>query len=110
MTNRRIVITGHLGQLGRALTRVLSDNTLLLLDLPEHDITDLSAISEIVDFAPDLVIHPAAFTDVDGAERMPDVAFRVNCVGTHNIALACQRSGAVWSGRARRRWQGRGYR
>jgi dTDP-4-dehydrorhamnose reductase len=95
MMEQRIVITGHLGQLGRALKQVLSDNPLLLLDLPEHDITDSSIIPLITHYAPDLVMHSAAYTDVDGAEREPDAAYRVNCVGTHNIALASQRSGAA---------------
>jgi dTDP-4-dehydrorhamnose reductase len=91
----RIVITGHKGQLGRALQEVLAGEELLGLDLPEHDITDPTTIVDlVVDFQPDLVIHGAAMTNVDGCERNPDLAFRVNTLGTQNLALACMRSGA----------------
>jgi len=92
----RIAITGHKGQLGRALQRRLGDHELLLVDLPEADITDpASIIPLIVDFRPDVVLHGAALTDVDGCARNPDLAFRVNAWGTQNVALACQRAGAV---------------
>ncbi|MDH7484650.1 MAG: dTDP-4-dehydrorhamnose reductase [Anaerolineae bacterium] len=89
------MITGCLGQLGRALREALADRTLLLLDLPEGDITDPAIIPVIADFQPDVVLHPAAYTDVDGAEREPDAAYRVNVWGTQNVALACQRCGAA---------------
>jgi dTDP-4-dehydrorhamnose reductase len=92
----RIVITGHKGQLGRALQEVLKGETLLGLDLPEHDITDRQAIAQaIADFRPQVVIHAAAMTNVDGCERDPDAAYRINSLGTQNVALACQRSGAA---------------
>jgi len=92
----RIAITGHKGQLGTALQQELVREELLGVDLPEHDITDpCSIIETIVDFRPDVVIHGAAMTDVDGCERNPDLAFRVNVLGTQNIALACGRCGAV---------------
>ncbi|MBL7184440.1 MAG: dTDP-4-dehydrorhamnose reductase [Anaerolineae bacterium] len=92
----RIVITGHKGQLGRALQEVLKRETLFGLDLPEHDITDRQAVIQaIADFAPQVVIHAAAMTDVDGCERDPDAAYRINGLGTQNVALACQRCGAA---------------
>ena len=91
----RIAITGCLGQLGRALQQALAHHTLLLLDLPDGDVTDPAIIPIIADFAPDVVIHPAAYTDVEGAEREPDAAYRVNVWGTQNVALACQQAGAA---------------
>jgi len=92
----RIVITGHKGQLGRALQEVLERETLFGLDLPEHDITDRQAVIQaIADFAPLVVIHAAAMTNVDGCERDPDAAHRINGLGTQNVALACQRCGAA---------------
>lgn len=92
----RIAITGHGGQLGTALQGALAGEELLGLDLPEHDITDPASITAaVVAFRPDVVIHAAAMTDVDGCERNPDQAFRVNALGTQNIALACGRCGAA---------------
>ncbi len=86
----RILITGHKGQLGRALQAVLAEHTLAGCDLPEQDITDRTAIGATISgFAPDLVIHTAAWTDVDGCARDPEKAYLVNAIGTQNVALAC---------------------
>jgi dTDP-4-dehydrorhamnose reductase len=91
----RVVITGHNGQLGRQLQGAFASHDLLRLDLPDDDITDPRLSSTIAAFRPDLVLHAAAFTDVDGCEMDPDKAFRVNAVGTQNVALGAQQAGAV---------------
>lgn len=90
----RLAITGAEGQLGRSLRQVFANQEMLLLDLPPWDITSEETISFLVQWAPDLVIHAAAVTDVDDCERDPESAFRVNAGGTRKVALACQRSGA----------------
>jgi dTDP-4-dehydrorhamnose reductase len=92
----RIFITGCKGQLGRALYAALAEHTLAGCDLPELDIADRSAIgAAIADFGPDVVIHTAAWTDVDGCAREPERAYRVNALGTQNVALACAACGAA---------------
>lgn len=92
----RIFITGNKGQLGRALYTALADHTLSGCDLPELDITDRQAIgAAIADFGPDVVLHGAAWTDVDGCARDPDRAYRANALGTQNVALACAEAGAA---------------
>lgn len=91
-----VVITGSAGQLGTALQTTLSHRDLLLMDVPEHDITDYQrTLRTIVDFRPDLVVHTAAFTNVDRCEVEPESAYRVNALGTQNVALACQRCDAA---------------
>lgn len=91
----RVVITGHNGQLGRQLLTAFATHTLLPLDLPCDDITDRGIVRCITDFQPDLVVHAAAYTDVDGCETEPERAFRVNAVGTQNVALSAQAAGAA---------------
>lgn len=91
----RIVITGYRGQLGRSLHMLLEDEELFLIDLPEHDFTDPAIIEALLDFSPEAVIHAGAYTNVDGCARDPDLAYRVNALGTQHLALACQRSGAA---------------
>lgn len=92
----RIAITGHKGQLGQALIKRLTDDEVLGLDLPEHDITQALAISDtIAEYRPDVVIHTAALTDVDRCAHEPELALRINGLGTHNVALACQRCDAA---------------
>jgi len=90
----RVAITGALGQLGRSLQDALEGHDLLRIDLPVHDVTDKGIIPSIADFEPDCVVHTAAMTDVDGCERDPDAAYRINAVGTRNVALGCQRCNA----------------
>ena len=92
----RIAVTVHKGQLGTALQEALADAELLGLDLPEHNITEAGSISEaIVEFQPHVVIHGAALTNVDGCEREPELAYRINTLGSQNVALACGRCGAA---------------
>ncbi len=89
-----ILITGANGQLGKALQRTLIGHTLSLVDLPDVDITEHAAMAVVVDREkPDVVIHCAAYTDVDGCARDPILAHRVNALGTQNVALACQSAG-----------------
>ncbi|MBC7254875.1 MAG: dTDP-4-dehydrorhamnose reductase [Chloroflexi bacterium] len=92
----RIAITGSTGQLGRALQEALVGDHLLLLKRPEHDITLLDPLlSAVRDFQPEVIIHTAAMTDVDGCEKDPSLAYRVNVLGTRNVALAAQACGAA---------------
>lgn len=86
----RILITGALGQLGTALQRTLSADQLTLVDLPEVDVTEREAIfTAMSDARPEVVIHCAAYTDVDGCARDPALAYKVNGLGSQNVALAC---------------------
>lgn len=90
----RVLITGHKGQLGRALQARWP--SAVGVDLPEVDITEAGAIDSIVaEHRPDLIMHCAAMTDVDGAARDPQAAYRANGLGTQNVALAAARSGAA---------------
>ena len=91
----RVVITGNNGQLGRQLTQVFAAHEILPLDLPGADITEPGIVALVTRFAPDLIVHAAAYTDVDGAERDPDLAYRVNVIGTQNMALAARAAGAA---------------
>ncbi len=91
----RVVVTGHKGQLGRQLLEAFSEHEVMGIDVPEYDITAYPGIVDAIGaFEPQLVVHAAAYTNVDGCARDPDLANRVNGLGTQNIALACQRCGA----------------
>lgn len=87
----RILITGAQGQVGQALVAALhSQHTLIPVNHADLDISLSSATSHIISLQPELVIHPAAFTNVDACAREPDRALIVNGLGTKHIALACQ--------------------
>ena len=90
-----ILITGARGRLGGKLVELLSpDHTITGLDLPEVDLSDPAVVARLVELRPDLVIHCAAWTDVDGCARDPQRALVVNAYGSKHVALACQQVGA----------------
>ncbi|HYZ18830.1 MAG TPA: dTDP-4-dehydrorhamnose reductase [Gaiellaceae bacterium] len=74
-----VLITGAGGQLGTALAEVF----------PEADArprAELDVTAPALDYRPGLVLHAAAWTDVDGAEADPQGAARVNVLGTRMVA------------------------
>lgn len=91
-----ILITGVKGQLGHELYEMLDGReTVTGIDIEDVDITDAQKVHEYInDFQPDVVIHPAAYTNVDACESNVDLAYKVNAVGTQNIASACLNTGA----------------
>ena len=92
----KVLITGSSGQLGTMLQSKLTGQELALVDLPEVDICDREQIFSIVNsFQPELIIHCAAYTNVDGCVSSPELAYRVNSLGTQNVALACHDTGAA---------------
>jgi dTDP-4-dehydrorhamnose reductase len=94
----RILVTGAGGLLGRRVMAELTARGHTPQGVPHTvlDITDCEAVSRVVgDARPELVIHCAAMTQVDRCAEQPDQALRVNGFGTHNVALACQQSGAA---------------
>jgi dTDP-4-dehydrorhamnose reductase len=83
--DRVVLITGAGGQLGHALADVFADTDVLALTRAEWDVTE-PAPPELPE--PALVLHAAAWTDVDGAEADPQGAAAVNVGGTlHAAAL-----------------------
>jgi len=82
---RRVLITGAGGQLGRALQDVFSEDDLVALDREGWDVTRLPS-DTVSQGRFDLVLHTAAWTDVDGAEADPQAAAAANVGGTMNVA------------------------
>ncbi|HXK59603.1 MAG TPA: dTDP-4-dehydrorhamnose reductase [Acidobacteriota bacterium] len=93
----RIAITGTTGMLGQVLCPLLArHHDVVPLSIDRLDITSLEDTRrQIVEAQPNWVVHVAAFTQVDDAETKPLEAYRVNAVGTRNVALAAQEAGAA---------------
>jgi dTDP-4-dehydrorhamnose reductase len=96
MTKRRILITGATGMLGRTLAQHWSGrHEVFTPKRSELDITDaLNCATVIRDVRPEIVVHCAAHTAVDRCEAEAEAAYRLNAIGSANIAIACQRAGA----------------
>lgn len=95
----RILVTGLSGQLGRALRKTLTAVGHQIIDHvplvpPAFDVSKHDVVPLITDLGPDLVIHAAAMTNVDGAAKDPDLAFSINAFGTQNVAHGCLRCNA----------------
>lgn len=93
----KVLVTGVKGQLGYDMIRRLNERKIECkgVDLEDFDLTDREAVMAAVEaYAPDAVVHCAAYTAVDKAEEMQDVCRAVNVGGTRNIALACRAVGA----------------
>jgi dTDP-4-dehydrorhamnose reductase len=82
---RRVLITGAGGQLGRALQEAFKDDDVLALRREDWDVT-FPPSDKLSQGGFDLVLHTAAWTDVDAAEADPQQATAVNVGGTGNAA------------------------
>ncbi|MDP3035129.1 MAG: dTDP-4-dehydrorhamnose reductase [Methanobacteriaceae archaeon] len=87
----KVLIIGSEGMLGHDLVEILSaENEISTTTIDTLDITDIEKTIETVkNINPDVVVHAAAFTDVDGSETNADLAYKVNVLGTRNVAVAC---------------------
>jgi dTDP-4-dehydrorhamnose reductase len=110
-----ILITGAEGQLGQALVaRLSAAGTVHAFNRGALDITDHQAVARAcADARPDLILNPAAFTDVDGAETRAREALAVNGVAAGILARAARAHDAafvhystdfVFAGRDARDW------
>lgn len=80
---RRVLITGAGGQLGAALVEAFAGDDVVALDRAGWDVS-LPPPAGLD--PPDLVLHAAAWTDVDGAEDDPQGAAAVNVGGVSHAA------------------------
>jgi dTDP-4-dehydrorhamnose reductase len=91
----KATIFGASGLLGRALMREWNGDEVVGLGSREVDIRDADKVRQVVEKArPDWIVLAAAYTNVDGCESHPDLAFAVNRDGAVNVAEAAKRAGA----------------
>ncbi|OAA92734.1 dTDP-4-dehydrorhamnose reductase [Clostridium coskatii] len=101
----KVLITGGKGQLAGQLREILVsgkseigvidkiyfDAEVRFPSREELDITRLNDVRKfIIDYAPDIIINCAAYTNVDKCETDFENAFKVNSLGARNLALASQ--------------------
>lgn len=88
----KVMITGSSGQLGSDLIRILNSSYRCFPMTRKHlDIRNQHHVNEVVrNIVPDVIIHAAAYTNVDQAESERLEAYETNALGTRNIADAAQ--------------------
>ncbi len=91
----RVTIFGASGLLGKALTQEWSGDVLTGLSSRDADIRDAKRVRHVIqETRPQWIVLAAAYTDVDGCEGNPELAFAVNRDGAVNVAAAAKEVGA----------------
>ncbi|WML54768.1 dTDP-4-dehydrorhamnose reductase [Neobacillus sp. PS3-12] len=89
----KVVVTGAKGQLGQDVMKQLQaqNHEAFGTDRDDLDITNEADVLKFIsDVKPDVILHCAAYTNVDAAEADRETAYQVNAVGTENMAKAAK--------------------
>ena len=97
MRERRILIVGAAGQVGRELQRSFAGcGVLTCVDRDDVDLAQPDQVRTLVrNTQPDVILNAAAYTAVDRAESEPDAAMAINAEAPRVLAEEAQRRGAL---------------
>lgn len=113
----KVLVTGVKGQLGYDVVRRLNERGIENqgVDIDDFDLTDREqTLAAIRAYAPDVVVHCAAYTAVDRAEDNQELVYNINVNGTKYVAEACKELDAkmvyistdyVFDGQGTRPWE-----
>lgn len=91
----KVMIIGATGLLGKALTRAWDSDEVVGVGSRDVDIREADQVREVINReSPQWIVLSAAYTDVDGCEGNPELAFAVNRDGPVNVALAAKAVGS----------------
>ena len=89
LRDKKIIITGADGMLGRAfeecLVRKAPGANVSCFSRFQLDVTDNNSVLNLTSLDPDIIIHCAGLTNADECTRNPDLAYNVHYRGTKNI-------------------------
>lgn len=93
----RIAVTGAAGGLGRAfLAAVPPGHEVRAFARRDLDVRNNEEVgAAMASIEPDVILHFAALTSVDGCEDEPQRAAETNVLGSFNVAAAARRTGAL---------------
>lgn len=90
----RILVTGSKGQLGYDCLRRLKErgyNEVLGIDIEDLDLTNEQAVYKYInEYKPNVIIHNAAWTQVDKAEENYDKVYQINSLAPKYLAEVCK--------------------
>jgi len=96
----KVLVTGANGQLGKTLQKLYKENEdnikFTFATKKELDITDAQQIQKYFsNNKVDYCINCAAFTNVEQAEKTPDIALSINAEAVKNLAKACKKVNTI---------------
>lgn len=92
----KILVTGAKGMLAKAILKRFKEENLICTDIEELDITNKDNVELFVKKVnPNIIINCAAYTDADKAESEKDKAYKINAIGTKNLAIAAKNNNAI---------------
>ncbi|MCF7566770.1 dTDP-4-dehydrorhamnose reductase [Sabulilitoribacter arenilitoris] len=98
--NKRVLVTGANGQLGKTINELFSKNEVNLeftfVTKATLDITKEVGLKQFFKNNKfDYCINCAAYTNVEQAEKTPEIAYKVNAEGVKYLAEACKQTDTV---------------
>lgn len=91
----KVVVTGSDGQLGKTFAEVVSGLDAISFDFKTSNELDITCSDQLRDTFEkghyDFCINCAAYTNVEQAEKSPDLAYQVNAEGVKNLAEVCKK-------------------
>jgi len=93
----KVLVTGANGQLGHEVVKRLNELGIenVGVDIDDFDITDKHQTEKyIFNYRPDVVVHCAAYTEVDKAEDEKEKCYAIIGDGTRNITEVCKKMDA----------------
>jgi dTDP-4-dehydrorhamnose reductase len=96
----KVLVTGANGQLGRTIQELYDKNHLGIdfkfVSKKELDITNKEEVASFFKKKPfDFCINCAAYTNVEQAEKTPEIAYRVNADGVKYLAVSCNETNTI---------------
>ncbi|MFV9549494.1 dTDP-4-dehydrorhamnose reductase [Algibacter sp. PT7-4] len=97
---KKVLVTGAHGQLGSTIKELFKENNINLdfvfvskdnLDITRNENLDVFFKNNTFHYC----INCAAYTNVEQAEKTPDIAYKINAEGVKNIALKCREYNVV---------------
>lgn len=89
MDGKKILVIGSNGMLGSNIIKNFKSQ-IFGLSSTQLDITNLDEVRvKLEDIKPDIIIHTAAYTNVEECEVQIDKAYKVNAMGTQNLVNYC---------------------
>jgi len=98
--NKKVLVTGAKGQLGKTINELYSKNELGLdftfVTKEDLDITDVETVKAVFSKNKfDYCINCASYTNVEQAEKASKLTFKINAEGVKYLAKACKRSNTI---------------